>query len=59
VFFSALITHYRTHPKHHIGSETKLIGCDICDAFNIVNGFTDEKELHRHTRKVHGPVRNP
>jgi hypothetical protein len=33
-----------------------LIGCDICDAFNIVNGFKNPKELLDHTKKIHGEV---
>jgi hypothetical protein len=53
--FSALIAHYRTAPVHRI-SDDVLIGCDICDAFNIVNGFRNDIELLEHTKKVHGEV---
>ena len=55
--FLALIAHYRTHPSHRMGEEVKLIGCDICDAFNIINGFRNEADLLKHTKKVHGVVK--
>ena len=32
------------------------IGCEICDAFTITNGFKDEKALKEHTTKIHGKV---
>ena len=35
----------------------RLIGCDICDAFNVSNGFPTEEKLAEHTALVHGPVR--
>ena len=30
------------------------VGCDICDAFIITNGFENEESLRRHTDVVHG-----
>lgn len=30
------------------------IGCEICDAFTITNGFKNEKVLKEHTAKIHG-----
>jgi hypothetical protein len=56
--FSGLITHWRTAPAHRRLDGVKLIGCDICDAFNIVNGFRDEEAVESHTRHVHGEVRD-
>ena len=53
-----LITHWRTAPAHRRNDGVKLIGCDICDAFNIVNGFRDEEAVEVHTKHVHGEVRN-
>ena len=53
----ALIAHYRMAPAHQHDS-TILIGCDICDAFNIVNGFKNARELEDHTKQVHGEVQN-
>lgn len=55
VIFAALIAHYRLAPAHRICDDV-LIGCDICDAFNIVNGFRNAQELEDHTKKVHGEV---
>ena len=55
---AALIAHYRLAPAHRIGDDV-LIGCDICDAFNIVNGFRSSKELLDHTKKIHGEVATP
>lgn len=49
-----LITHWRTAPSHRRQDNVKLMGCDICDAFNIVNGFRDEAAVQSHTRIVHG-----
>ena len=34
-----------------------LVGCTICDAFEITNGFADREQLLRHTKDVHGKVR--
>lgn len=34
------------------------IGCEICDAFTITNGFKNEKVLKEHTAKIHGKVRS-
>ena len=55
--FSGLITHWRIAPGHRRADGVKLIGCDICDAFNIVNGFRDEESVESHTKHVHGEVR--
>ena len=30
------------------------IGCEICDAFTITNGFPNEKVLKEHATKIHG-----
>jgi len=52
-----LINHWRTgvpHVKDRDG--IKLLGCDICDSFNIINGFRDKEEIAEHTRAVHGPT---
>ena len=52
-----LINHWRTgvpHVKDRNG--TKLLGCDICDSFNIINGFRDKDEVAEHTKAVHGDV---
>ena len=52
-----LINHWRTgvpHVKDRNG--TKLLGCDICDSFNIINGFRDKEEVAEHTKAVHGDV---
>ena len=52
-----LINHWRTgvpHVKDRNG--TKLLGCDICDSFNIINGFRDKEEVAEHTKAVHGEV---
>ena len=57
IFFSGLITHWRIAPGHRRADGVKLIGCDICDAFNIVNGFRDEESVESHTKHVHGEVR--
>lgn len=51
-----LITHWRTAPSHRRTDGVKLVGCDICDAFNIVNGFRDEAAVESHTKHVHGEV---
>ena len=34
----------------------KALGCDICDAFLVINGFSSYDELESHTAKIHGPV---
>ena len=52
-----LINHWRTgvpHVKDRNG--TKLLGCDICDSFNVINGFRDKEEVAEHTKAVHGEV---
>ena len=54
-----LINHWRTgvpHVKDRNG--VKLLGCDICDSFNIINGFRDKEEVAEHTKAVHGEVNN-
>ncbi len=40
-----------------MSTSNSYIGCDICDAFTIVNGFNDEEELRVHTKDIHGKVR--
>ena len=55
-FVIGLITHWRTAPAHRRNDGVKLVGCDICDAFNIVNGFRDEEAVELHTKYVHGEV---
>lgn len=32
------------------------LGCDLCDAFLVINGFTSYDELDSHTKIIHGPV---
>ena len=52
-----LINHWRTgvpHVKDRGG--VKLLGCDICDSFNIINGFKNKEDIAEHTRAVHGQV---
>eukprot|EP00095_Tigriopus_kingsejongensis_P005584 snap_masked-scaffold12_size759060-processed-gene-5.11 protein:Tk05584 transcript:snap_masked-scaffold12_size759060-processed-gene-5.11-mRNA-1 annotation:"zinc finger protein 2 homolog" len=46
-----LVLHWRSTAHR----ETKLVGCDICDAFNLSNGFPTEEALADHTSTVHGP----
>ena len=51
-----MILHLRqTHmpPDPKLG---KALGCDICDAFLVINGFTTFAELEKHTAIVHGKV---
>ena len=51
-----LILHFRhTHmaPDQTYG---KALGCDICDAFLVINGFSSYDELVDHTANIHGPV---
>ena len=55
-FFIGMILHFRqTHmvPDQNYG---KALGCDICDAFLVINGFSSYDELESHTAKIHGPV---
>jgi len=50
-----MILHFRqTHmvPDQNYG---KALGCDICDAFLVINGFSSYDELESHTAKIHGP----
>ena len=55
-----LITHFR---QMHLlqsfkGDPTKrALGCDLCDAFLVINGFTSVEALEKHTKEVHGEVR--
>ncbi len=52
-----LILHFRqTHMAVTDPTYGKAIGCDICDAFLIINGFGSYADLVDHTHKVHGPV---
>ena len=48
-----VIFHVRS--QKHRGSA--WIGCEICDAFTITNGFKNEKVLKEHCAKIHGKVR--
>ena len=47
-----VIFHVRS--QKHRGSG--WIGCEICDAFTITNGFPDEERLSDHAKKIHGKV---
>ncbi len=47
-----LVLHWRSTAHRLI----KLVGCDVCDAFNVSNGFPDEENLADHTAEVHGEV---
>jgi len=50
-----LILHFRqTHlpPDETYG---RAIGCDICDALLVINGFSSYDDLVEHTKAVHGP----
>lgn len=52
-----MILHFRqTHMAPDPGYG-KALGCDICDAFLVINGFSSYDELVEHTAKVHGEVR--
>lgn len=48
-----LIVHFRTFHRDPAGNRA-LVGCDICDAFLLFNGFISHKDLERHTKQVHG-----
>ncbi len=45
-----LVLHWRSTAHRLI----KLVGCDVCDAFGLSNGFPDEENLAEHTDEVHG-----
>jgi len=49
-----MILHFRQ--THMAPDETygKALGCDICDAFLVINGFSSYDELVDHTESVHG-----
>ena len=51
-----MILHFRQ--THMAPDETygKALGCDICDAFLVINGFSSYDELVDHTESVHGAV---
>ena len=51
---TSLTTHWRTAHAFF----TKMMGCDICDVFKIVNCFKSKVELAIHTKKIHGPDRS-
>ena len=55
-----LITHFR---QMHLALEmpkdakySRPLGCDLCDAFLVINGFTTFAALEKHTKEVHGDV---
>ena len=51
-----LILHFRQ--THIAPDETynRALGCDICDALLVINGFSTYDDLVEHTKVVHGPV---
>lgn len=52
-----LIIHFRqNHIKPDEDTYKKALGCDLCDAFLVINGFKSYDDLVEHTAKVHGPV---
>jgi len=51
------MAHYRSS-ANHVSYNVKYLGCDVCDAFNIINGFRTQEDLEKHSEKVHGPVKD-
>ena len=49
-----IIFHVRS--QKHRGAGSAWIGCEICDAFAITNGFPDEGRLSDHATRIHGKV---
>jgi len=51
-----MILHFRQ--THMVPDESygKALGCDICDAFLVINGFSSYDELVDHTANVHGSM---
>lgn len=47
-----LIIHLRSKPHR----THNFVGCDICDAYNVTNGFDGDDKLAEHTENVHGKV---
>ena len=51
-----LILHFRQTHLSPDGTYKKSLGCDICDAFLVINGFSSYDDLVEHTEKIHGKV---
>ena len=53
-----VIFHVRSQRHRGSGPSNRggWIGCDICDAFTITNGFPDEERLSDHVTRIHGKV---
>ena len=49
-----LILHFRRTHLAPDGTYNKALGCDICDAFLVINGFSSYDDLVSHTETVHG-----
>ena len=51
-----LILHFRSTHMAPDGTYRKALGCDLCDAFLCINGFSTYDELVEHTENIHGKV---
>ena len=51
-----LILHFRQTHMAPDGTYKKALGCDLCDAFLCINGFSSYDELVEHTENIHGKV---
>ena len=50
-----LILHFRQTHLPPDETYNRAIGCDICDALLVINGFSSYDDLVEHTKAVHGP----
>ena len=49
-----MILHFRQTHMAPDPTYGKPLGCDLCDAFLVINGFSSYDELEEHTKTVHG-----
>merc|ERR1712183_667678 len=49
-----MILHFRQTHMAPDPTYSKPLGCDLCDAFLVINGFSSYDELEEHTKAVHG-----
>ena len=53
---SSLNWHFRKVHMPFISINENALGCDICDAFDVINGFSTVTDLRKHTDNIHGQV---